>query len=436
VNILFIVHRIPYPPNKGDKIRSFNEIKYLAQKHNLYLAFLVDDEKDLSHLDELRRYCVDFDYDVIKPRWQKFKSVPYVLTKKPLSVPYFYSKKLQAAIDKRLDEAKVDVVICFSSPMAEYVFRSKTLDVGDAQNAGIEQAELLNMPNKRSDRSLPRLIMDFVDVDSDKWRMYAGFSTFPLSVIYRREWRTLMSYEQKIGAAFDRSIFVSDMEVELFTSCCPRARNPALAIPNGVDYEYFNPGEDDQSHKLNQQNQQTRPTILFMGAMDYFPNEDAVLYFAREVWPLVKRTMPDAKFVVAGGKPSKEVMALSEKDKDITVTGFVPDVRDYLKTADVFVAPLRIARGIQNKILEALAAGVPVVARPEAVQGLRDHNGCLKVETTDDGFASAICDLIRNYTVRDKAITEARRFVTENHDWSSNFKKLGEMLEQRRSRCH
>jgi sugar transferase (PEP-CTERM/EpsH1 system associated) len=434
VNILFIVHRIPYPPNKGDKIRSFNEIKYLAQKHNLYLAFLVDDEKDLSHLDELRRYCIDVDFDVIKPRLQKFRSVPYLLTKKPLSVPYFYSKKLQAAIDRRLDEAKIDAVVCYSSPMAEYLFRSRTLDVRDIQNAGIEQGERSNMPRERSGQTsrpnFPRLIMDFVDVDSDKWRMYSSFSKFPLSALYRREWRCLMKYERKIGGVFDKSIFVSDREVALFKSFCRQSRNPALVIPNGVDYDYFNPGEQNQPNNVKQQNNQSRPNILFMGAMDYFPNEDAVLYFSREVWPLVKKAMPDAKFVVVGGKPSKEVMALSEKDKGIIVTGFVQDVREYLKTADVFVAPLRIARGVQNKILEALAAGVPVVARPEAVQGLGECTGCVRVEETSELFALSILKLMKVPRKRHQIVADARKFLLEHHDWEKNLTEWDTLLTQ------
>jgi hypothetical protein len=129
MNILFIVHRIPYPPNKGDKIRSFNEIKYLSKNHNLYLAFLVDNRRDLAYLDELRKYCVAFDYDVISHPWQKMKSLPYLLTDKPLSVPYFYSNRLQDAVDKRLRKTRIDTIICFSSPMAEYIFKSRTLDV-------------------------------------------------------------------------------------------------------------------------------------------------------------------------------------------------------------------------------------------------------------------------------------------------------------------
>jgi sugar transferase (PEP-CTERM/EpsH1 system associated) len=427
MNILFIVHRIPYPPNKGDKIRSFNEIKYLAQKHNIYLAFVVDSEKDLSHLDNLRRYCVDFDCDVIKPKWQKFKSVPYLLSKKPLSVPYFYSKKLQMAIDRRLVEAKIDAIICFSSPMAEYLFRSRTLEVRDVRNVRIEQAERTNMSNEQSVQSsrpdFPRLIMDFVDVDSDKWRMYSSSSKFPFSTICKREWKTLMSYEHKVGRAFDQSIFVSEKEVELFKCFCPES--PAVSIPNGVDHEYFNSGEHTQSNKLKQQGQ---PNILFMGAMDYFPNEDAVLYFCREIWPLVKKRVPYAKFYVVGGNPPKRIKKLSEKDKNIVVTGFVSDVREYLMISHVFVAPLRIARGIQNKVLEAMAAGVPVVARPEAVQGLRTCHDYIRIEESSERFASSILAMIKAPLRSQKVASDSRKYVQENYSWEKNLSLLERLL--------
>src|SRR4030067_1025585 len=156
MNILFLCHRIPYPPNKGDKIRSFNEIKYLSKNHDIYLAFLVDDTDDLTHVNELKKFCKEIDYDVIYPGWQKIKSLPYLFTKKPLSVPYFYSKRLQKKIDKKLSEIDFDVIFAFSSPMAEYVYRSESLH--------------FKRHNKHSGRKMerPRLIMDFVDVDSDK----------------------------------------------------------------------------------------------------------------------------------------------------------------------------------------------------------------------------------------------------------------------------
>lgn len=398
MNILFIVHRIPYPPNKGDKIRSFHEIRHLSKNHNLYLAFLIDNKDDLAYLEDLRQYCVAFDYDIINPKWKKFKTLPYLFTDKPLSIPYFYSKRLQMAVDRRIREDNIDTIICFSSPMAEYILKSKSLS--------------LNLKSIK-------LIMDFVDVDSDKWKLYAGFNRFPSSVIYKREWKNLMKYEKKIGRTFDWSIFVSEKEVELFKSFCPEAHT--VSIPNGVDFEFFNLNLDLNLDLKG-------PVVLFTGAMDYFPNEDAILYFSSDIWPHVKEELPDAKFYIVGGRPSKKVKELSEKDPHIIVTGYVPDVRSYLSMADIFVAPLRIARGLQNKILEAMAAGVPVVARPEAVQGLSGYNGCIQVEQNDIEFALCIRNILKAPQTKQKIVHDALKFIQANHRWEENLKKWDNLL--------
>jgi sugar transferase (PEP-CTERM/EpsH1 system associated) len=397
VNILFLCHRIPYPPNKGDKIRSFHEIKHLAREHSLYLAFLVDDERDLEHVAGLKDYCIDYRYDVINPQWQKIRSLPYLMTRTPLSVPYFYSARLQEQVDRLLDEADFDAIFCFSSPMAEYVFRSRHYDGSRCAGA--------------------RLVMDFVDVDSDKWRMYAGFSGFPHGAVYRREWQRLEEYEKRVGEAFDWSVFVSDKEVELFRTFCPKART--MAIPNGVDTGYFGAIETTRT---------TARTILFMGAMDYYPNEDAVVHFADDIWPLVRKEFPDARFVIAGSKPGPRVTALARRGENIDVTGFVPDMRPYLAEAGVFVAPFRIARGIQNKVLEAMAAGVPVVARPEAVQGVSGYNGSIRVESEPVSFARAVVECLRDEQRRNVMISEARDFVATHHNWGRNLGLLDQLL--------
>lgn len=401
MNILFLCHRIPFPPNKGDKIRSFHEIKHLAREHSLYLAFLVDDEGDLKHVAGLKDYCIDYRYDVINPQWQKIKSLPYLMTRTPLSVPYFYSARLQEQIDRLLDDVAFDAIVCFSSPMAEYVFRSRHYDGSRCGNA--------------------RLVMDFVDVDSDKWRMYAGFSRFPHGAVYRREWQRLEEYEKRVGEAFDWSVFVSDKEVELFRTYCPGART--MSIPNGVDTDYF--GNIDASGA-------TGKTVLFMGAMDYYPNEDAVAHFADDIWPLVRKELPDARFVIAGSKPGPRVTALAGRGENIDVTGFVPDMRPYLAEAGVFIAPFRIARGIQNKVLEAMAAGVPVVARPEAVQGVTGHNGSIRVESEPASFARAVVECLRDGEARNTMIAEARRFVASHHDWGRNLRLLDGVLAAER----
>jgi sugar transferase (PEP-CTERM/EpsH1 system associated) len=366
------------------------------------LACLVDDPHDLQHISELRQYVKTIDYVVINPLWQKIASLPCLLTDKPLSVPYFYSATLQEAINKRLDETEIDVVFCFSSPMAEYIFKSRHYLTGKLQNT--------------------RLIMDFVDVDSDKWRMYAGFSRYPMSMVYNREWLRLQAYDTKVGRKFDWSIFVSDKEVELFKSFCPEARIAAIA--NGVDTDYFSTVHEMRTlqNKIHRQ-----PTLMFMGAMDYYPNEDAVVYFADEVMPLLLKKVPTVQFVIVGSNPSKRVSALGARP-GIKITGAVPDVRPYLAETDVFVAPLRIARGVQNKVLEAMSAGVPVVARPEAVQGFVNMNAPLMVENSPESFAASIIELLEDENKRATLALEALRFVRTSYCWNTNMAVLDNLF--------
>lgn len=397
-SILYLAHRIPFPPNKGDKIRSFNEIKYLSRAHDISLAFLVDDPRDLQHVAELQQYSRTIDFAVISPRWQKIKSLPALVTGAPLSIPYFYSSALQDAIDKRLDVTEIDVVFCFSSPMAEYIFKSRHFKNGTLKGA--------------------RLIMDFVDVDSDKWRMYAGFTAFPLSVIYRLEWQRLQAYDAMVGRKFSKSIFVSEKEVELFLSFCPEATTASIA--NGVDMDYFAAvgtfrAENTAADKV--------PTMLFMGAMDYYPNEDAVVYFTKEVLPLIRTQVPTVQFIIAGSNPTARVNELASSP-GVIVTGSVPDIRPYLAQADLFVAPFRIARGIQNKVLEAMAAGVPVVARPEAVQGFGSQQVPLVVESTAEGLAVSIVELLGNDNRRAEMAMAAQQFVRVNYAWENNMAEL------------
>ncbi|MGE4343962.1 MAG: hypothetical protein AB7F20_06695, partial [Geoalkalibacter sp.] len=218
--VLYLAHRIPFPPNKGDKIRSFNEIKHLAQKYDLYLGFLIDDPADLKHVEALREYCVDLAWDQIDPKKKKIKSAPHMLLGRALSLPYFYSADLQRTIDRWIEEQHFDAVLCFSGPMAEYVFKSNTLD-------------------RRSDNA-PRLVMDFCDVDSDKWGQYAADARFPMNIVYGLEQKRLLAYEARVNHEFDYSIFVTDNEARLFEELVPGARNVEV-VGNGVDFEFFNP---------------------------------------------------------------------------------------------------------------------------------------------------------------------------------------------------
>ncbi len=416
MRILYLSHRIPFPPDKGEKIRAFHAIRHLSRRHELHLGFLVDDAGDLGYVDALRGYCASLDFAVIQPRWRKLLSLRHLLTRNALSVPYFHHPALQRAIDARLAETPMDAVICFSSPMAEYVFRNSALLAAQAGGA----------------TARPRLVMDFVDVDSEKWRAYAQRKFLPWKLIYAREAGLLREYEQKVAAAFDWSVFVSEREARLFRTFCSHGR--VAVVPNGVDWEHFvRRGGKTDGGDCGQPGQgcahAAGPCIVFMGAMDYYPNEDAVLWFAEEAYPLVKKELPGARFTVLGPRPSERLRRLERRCDGISVTGYVPDVRPYLRNADVFVAPLRIARGVQNKVLEAMAAGVPVVARPEAADGVLGHEGCLRVAADPAGFAAAIRELWQDREQAGRLAGNAQTLIRGHYSWERSLESLDALLD-------
>lgn len=432
MKILYIAHRIPYPPNKGEKIRSFNEIKYLSRSHDIHLACLADNFGDLKYIEDLKKYCTMVNIVPINPKFAKVKSTFYILTNKPLSISYFYSKKLQRIVDHLLLTNNYDIILCFSSPMAEYIFRAPAQSRWPINH---KEKSLTNNHQSKTGDQITKLIMDFVDVDSDKWIQYSKFTKFPFSWLYRLEARRLAKYEQKIGEKFNYSFFVSTREADFFQKQNPCIRN-VKAISNGIDLGYFNPDLFDSSryaaeiHKPNQRllsdNQQ--PILLFTGTMDYFANIDGVRWFVEEIFPLIKRQLSGIKFYIVGSKPTKEVMALG-KNKDIVVTGFVNDIREYLIKAVVFVAPLRIARGIQNKILEAMAMGVPVVATPQAFEGIEaEPDNDLFVEGIPENFANQVVKLLIDRNINEQLKHNARKLIEKKYSWDRNIKILDEII--------
>jgi len=453
MKILYISHRIPYPPNKGDKIRSFNEIKYLSQRHEIHLACLADDPKDLKYEDDLRNFCKSTNVVLINPKIAKLKSIFYLLTKQPLTIPYFYSKKLQQTIDHLLSANHYDAIFCFSSPVAEYVFKSKLLvssclklekslvkgspvTRNELPETSNQQPSTSNQPpatgNKKpvtSNQQPATKIMDFVDVDSDKWAQYARYASFPKSWIYKLEGKRLSRYERKVAESFDHCIFVTNAEGKIFESKNPGIKNITV-IQNGVDLDYFSPRFNEQQETSLQQpatsNQQ--PVIVFTGAMDYYANVDGVVWFTKEILPLVKQEIPEIRFYIVGSNPTKEVLSLSDNN-DVTVTGYVPDTREYLGKATVVVVPLRIARGIQNKILEAMAMGIPVVTTPQAFEGIEAQPGRDLISGENaEKIAEGVIKLIREASLRKSLGDNARRVIENNYSWTKNLEKLDRIL--------
>ncbi|MEW6378726.1 MAG: TIGR03087 family PEP-CTERM/XrtA system glycosyltransferase [bacterium] len=417
MKILYLAHRIPYPPNKGDKIRSFNEIKWLSKKHQIYLCCLADNPEDLHYGDDLLAYCQQVKIVPVNPRIAKLKSVFALFSGESLSIPYFYAKTLQTAVDHLLATVAFDCILCFSSPMAEYIFRSPALG---RRSSGAPSA--------------PRLVMDFCDVDSDKWLQYGQTASFPLSRIYRLEGRRLARYERKTAEFFDHSVVISQKEAEIF-----QTRNPHICrltvIANGVDYHYFDPDElhplpPDSSLYSAPGKKSGYPVLLFTGAMDYHANADGVIWFSKEIFPMIRKAVPEVRFYIVGSNPGRKVRALDNGDT-IRVTGFVEDVRPYYQRADICVIPLRLGRGVQNKVLEAMAMGRAIVTTSKTIEGIHAVPGeHLLVGNDQDSISRATITLLEDEDLRAKLGARARQQVRAWYNWSACMEKLESLLQE------
>lgn len=413
MKILYLSHRCPYPPNKGEKIRTFHEIRYLSQHHEIHLACLTQDSADLQHYNDLGRFCETVKIVPFAARRAKLKCLPYLLTPSPLSVPYFYHQELQQHINWFLQNFNFDAILCFSSPMAEYVFRA-----------------IKSTKNWQPNGTRPLLLMDYCDLDSDKWRQYATSSTWPGSWIYGREARELLAYEHRINKIFDHSIFTTQAEVALFKQLCPDVKQLS-AIANGVDVDYFHP-DNVLSQTIEDIRKDNTPLLLFTGAMDYQPNIDGVLWFYEQIYPLIRKAMPKVHFFIVGSRPTEEVTKLHGKD-GITVTGFVDDIRPYYAAADLSVVPLRLARGVQNKVLEALAMVNAVVTTSKALEGIEAQPGReLIVANNPEIFAQQILELLAQPKKRNQLGLSGRQFVNQHHSWDDNMSRLEKLIITKR----
>lgn len=391
--LLYLVHRIPYPPNKGDKIRSFHFLQALATEYEVYLGTFIDDPDDRRHTDTLSDFCKEVCCIDLNPRLAKIQSLAGLLSNEALSLPYYRDARLQAWVDETIREQSIDRALVFSSPMAQYVQNYTSLTV----------------------------VADFVDVDSDKWRQYALSKTWPASWVYRREAAKLLEYERRTAARAKATLFVSEQEADLFKTLAPEFAPKITFVNNGVDTERFDPALDYQLPFSSESK-----SIVFTGAMDYWANVDAVKWFAEQVLPLIAAKCPEVRFYIVGSKPAREVLQLTENDSSVVVTGRVDDVRPYLAYADVVVAPLRIARGIQNKVLEALAMNKPVVASSAAMEGIPpDQDLQLAIADTPEDYAERVLALLANCSGRSDA---NRHYVRNCFGWAENGRRLRQIL--------
>jgi sugar transferase (PEP-CTERM/EpsH1 system associated) len=395
-NLLYLVHRLPYPPNKGDKVRSFNLLRHLSARHRVFLGTFIDDPQDEAYVDKVRNYCADLHIVRLSPRAARLRSLRGLLAGEALTLPYYRNAGLQAWVSRTLDEQAIDATVIFSSAMAQYV--------GDVAQ-------------------LPTLV-DFVDVDSAKWTQYAANHRWPLSWLYRREGERLLAFERSVAQRATRSFFVTENETELFCRSAPESKGRVEAMSNGVDAEFFSP-----EHVFSSPYASSEVALVFTGAMDYWPNIDAVSWFAAEILPQLLPRWPGLRFYIVGRSPAPAVSALA--GENVVVTGTVDDVRPYLQHAAVVVAPLRLARGIQNKVLEAMSMGLPVVASQECAGAID------AVAERDFMTAGTVGDYLRQIESLlhspDRAAAmgkAARQQVLARYSWDAHLSSIDRYLER------
>jgi len=410
-NLLLLCHRIPYPPDKGDKIRSFRWMTALAARYRLYLAAFVDDADDWQYAPRLREICDEVCLVPLHARRAKLRSVPALFTGLPLTVTYYRDARMAASVADLMQRQRIDRIVVFSSAMAQYAIGPDSDPI--------------------------RRVIDFVDVDADKWQQYAERTRAPMAWVYRREARRLLAYDAKVARAFDVSLFVSRVEVDCFRSLAGQhwetdaaltldavpgqisrqipdekaGRIPVLEqIANGVDHAFFAPDASRASPYPA-----GRPAIVFTGAMDYWPNVDAVRWFVEQVWPRLRSWEPRVMLYVVGSRPGAEIKTLA--CDNVVVTGRVVDVRPFLQYAAAVIAPMRIARGIQNKVLEGMAMARPVVLTSLALEGI-DAVHKQSVLVADDGeeFAERVFEVLQGRHAN--LATEARQLVLQYYPWS------------------
>ena len=391
MNILYLCHRFPYPPTSGGKIRSFNMIRHLsAAGHQVSVCSLVRSPEEAELGQGIAPYCADFSMGVVVEWLQVLRMVVRLPVPTPSSMGYFYSPAMADQVDELLVSRRWDLIFVHSSSVAQYV-------------------EHVN--------DVPK-ILDFADMDSQKWLEYANYKSFPLSLGYRYEGAKMLAAEKRLATRFDLCTVTTRAEWNTLQSYGTGA--DADWFPNGADAEYFCPSNVPYDPD----------TISFIGRMDYYPNQECMTRFCAEIWPLLKSIRPALKLLIVGAAPSPAMRQLGNI-QGVTVTGTVPDVRPYLRQSALMVAPLNIARGVQNKILEAMAMGVPVVTSRLAAAGVDAESGAhFLVADAPQDCVQAILSVISNPAERQRLALAGRQRLLSHHAWPRAMARLDGLIDR------
>lgn len=384
MRIFYICQRVPFPPDRGDKITTYNEIKHLARQHQVHVFCMADGALDLANVVKVKDFAASIQAVAVSSFGAKWRAALALLTGEALSVAAFSNRALHHAIRQAHARTPADVMIVYSCNVAQYA---------------------AHFPDCRR-------IMQFADLDSLKWGQYAERHRPPMKWLYALEQRRLLAYERMIAHSFDHSLVCTAVEQRDFEALIPGA--PISLVANGVDLDYFK-----SAHLAK-----IAGRIVFTGVMDYLPNIDAVEWFCAEIFPQVRQALPQASFVICGSRPTEAVKQLARID-GVSVTGWVEDTRPHLDVAQVFVAPLRMARGVQNKVLEGLAMGLPCVTSMTAWSGTVIAQGQGIVASNDPAeLAQQIVRLLSDANYRGAMALRARQAVEANYTWGAQMDLL------------
>lgn len=392
MRVLAITHRTPFPPDKGDKIRAHHLLTGVARRGvEVHLVAFAEPPADQRHAARLRRDFASVTLIPLNLRRQKIRALSALLGSSPITLPVFSSEAMHEAVSLRVHDLRPDVIFAESSSMAPYALEHPTIP----------------------------FLMDFVDADSVKWRSYAEAARPPMRAVYEREATTLARFERDVARRARISVITAERERALMESIAPGCEVRVLA--NGVDTEFFCPRAEVP----------TEPSLVFFGAMDYAANIEAALTLVREVLPRVRRRHPNARVVLAGSKPSQELRRLTDIS-GVIVTGYIADIRPVVQGCSLGVFPLRVARGVQNKVLEAMAMGVPVVTSPAVAEGVTARvPDELSVAPVDDGgvaMAARVCELLDSPARAGEQAARARSRVELDYGWAPRAAELQAML--------
>lgn len=391
MRILYLCHRSPFPPNSGAKVRPFHMIRHFhAAGHDVTVCSLARSPGELKEGDGIARYCSRFDLASVRNPVQVGRMILRLPTPTPSSMAFFFSRELKRRVDSILSDSKFDLIFVHCSSVAQYVE-----DV-----AGIPK------------------ILDFCDMDSQKWVEIAEYKTFPVSLGYRLEGYKLGLAERDLAAKFDLCTVATPAEKRTLDDL--GSARAADWFPNGVDAEYFKPEDGDYDPD----------TLTFIGRMDYYPNEECMTDFCARTLPLIRKRRPQVKMQIVGADPTHAVRRLAEIS-GVTVTGSVPDVRPYVRRSAATVAPLNIARGTQNKILEAMAMEVPVVTSSIGAGGVNaEPNKHFLVADWAESVAEACLRLMDDSAERERLAVAGRASVLSNHAWTASMARLDRIVER------